>query len=63
MQKPSVRDLQTILLNASLPLFQRCRVMFALRDLVSPPDLPTAIPAVEALERGFEVARERHKLQ
>jgi deoxyhypusine monooxygenase len=29
--------------------------MFALRDLVSPPpDLPTAIPAIEALERGFD---------
>lgn len=28
--------------------------MFALRDLVSPPDLPTAILAVEALERGFD---------
>lgn len=27
--------------------------MFALRDLSSPPDLPTAIPAVEALATGF----------
>lgn len=27
--------------------------MFALRDLSSPPDLPTAIPAVQALSRGF----------
>lgn len=27
--------------------------MFALRDLSSPPDLPTAIPAIEALARGF----------
>lgn len=27
--------------------------MFALRDLASPPDLPTAVPAVEALASGF----------
>ena len=27
--------------------------MFALRDLASPPDLPTAVPAVHALARGF----------
>ena len=27
--------------------------MFALRDLSSPPDLPSAIPAVEALASGF----------
>lgn len=27
--------------------------MFALRDLSSPPDLPTAIPAVQALARGL----------
>lgn len=27
--------------------------MFALRDLSSPPDLPTAVPAIEALARGF----------
>ena len=27
--------------------------MFALRDLASPPDLPSAIPAVEALASGF----------
>lgn len=27
--------------------------MFALRDLASPPDLPTAVPAVQALARGF----------
>ena len=28
--------------------------MFALRDLSSPPDLPTAVPAVEALARGLK---------
>ena len=27
--------------------------MFALRDLSSPPDLPTAVPAVLALAKGF----------
>lgn len=27
--------------------------MFALRDLASPPDLPTAVPAVHALASGF----------
>ena len=27
--------------------------MFALRDVASPPDLPTAIPAVQALASGF----------
>lgn len=34
-------------------MFQRYRAMFALRDLSSPPDLPTAVPAVQALARGF----------
>lgn len=28
--------------------------MFGLRDLASPPDLPTAVPAVEALARGLD---------
>jgi deoxyhypusine monooxygenase len=28
--------------------------MFALRDLCSPPDLPSAIPAIEALSAGFK---------
>ena len=28
--------------------------MFALRDLSSPPDLPTAVPAIEALASGFQ---------
>ena len=27
--------------------------MFALRDLASPPDLPTAVPAIKALAVGF----------
>ena len=27
--------------------------MFALRDLASPPDLPTAVPAIQALAKGF----------
>jgi deoxyhypusine monooxygenase len=27
--------------------------MFGLRDLASPPDLPTAVPAIQALAKGF----------
>jgi deoxyhypusine monooxygenase len=53
IQSQSISDLQAILLNTSLPLFQRYRAMFALRDLASPRDLATAVPAVEALARGF----------
>ncbi|KEF53124.1 deoxyhypusine hydroxylase [Exophiala aquamarina CBS 119918] len=50
---PSIPELRGTLLDNSLPLFQRYRAMFALRDLASPPDLPTAVPAVEALASGF----------
>lgn len=52
-EKPAIADLEKTLLDTSLPLFQRYRAMFALRDLSSPPDLPTAVPAVQALARGF----------
>jgi deoxyhypusine monooxygenase len=52
-EAPSIPDLEKTLLDTSLPLFQRYRAMFALRDLSSPPDLPTAVPAVHALARGF----------
>ncbi|KAK5166396.1 deoxyhypusine hydroxylase [Oleoguttula sp. CCFEE 6159] len=52
-QKPAIEELQTTLLDTTLPLFQRYRAMFALRDLSSPPDLPTAVPAVQALAQGF----------
>ncbi|KAG9194657.1 Deoxyhypusine hydroxylase [Alternaria panax] len=52
-EKPSIPELEKTLLDTSLPLFQRYRAMFALRDLSSPPDLPTAVPAVQALARGF----------
>lgn len=41
-------------MNTTRPLFVRYRAMFALRDLASPPDLPTAVPAVHALALGFE---------
>lgn len=51
--KSPIDDLQKTLLDTSLPLFQRYRAMFALRDLASPPDLPTAVPAVDALASGF----------
>ncbi|CAG9936991.1 unnamed protein product [Clonostachys rosea f. rosea IK726] len=50
----SVEDLGQDLMNTKLPLFLRYRAMFALRDLASPPDLPTAVPAVLALAKGFE---------
>ena len=50
---PSIPDLQDTLLDSSQPLFRRYRAMFALRDLASPPDLPTAKTAVEALAIGF----------
>ena len=52
-QSPSISDLQQKLLDTSLSLFIRYRAMFALRDLASPPDLPTAKPAVHALASGF----------
>ncbi len=49
----TIPELQTKLLDTRSPLFERYRAMFALRDLASPPDLPTAIPAVHALASGF----------
>ncbi|KAG5292162.1 deoxyhypusine hydroxylase [Histoplasma ohiense] len=52
--EPSIPDLERTLLDPNLPLFQRYRAMFALRDLASPPDLPTAVPAVCALAEGFK---------
>ena len=42
-----------MLMDGKLPLFKRYRAMFALRDLASPPDLPTAVPAVLTLAKGF----------
>jgi deoxyhypusine monooxygenase len=52
-QQPDISTLEARLLDTKLPLFVRYRAMFALRDLASPPDLPTAIPAIQALARGF----------
>ncbi|KAI9782862.1 MAG: deoxyhypusine hydroxylase [Peltula sp. TS41687] len=52
-EKPSIDELEKTLLDTSLPLFLRYRAMFSLRDLCSPPDLPTAVPAVQALAKGF----------
>ncbi|EEH40212.1 deoxyhypusine hydroxylase [Paracoccidioides lutzii Pb01] len=52
--EPSIPDLKQTLLDSKLPLFQRYRAMFALRDLASPPNLPTAVPAIEALAEGFK---------
>ncbi|KAF2672248.1 HEAT repeat protein [Microthyrium microscopicum] len=48
-----IEKLQQTLLDTKVPLFQRYRAMFSLRDLASPPDLPTAVPAVHALAKGF----------
>ncbi|KAL8971013.1 MAG: hypothetical protein Q9183_001256 [Haloplaca sp. 2 TL-2023] len=53
-QRQSIDELQEVLLDAKLPLFERYRAMFALRDLSSPPDLPSAVPAIQALARGFQ---------
>lgn len=50
----SISELETTLLDTKLPLFLRYRAMFALRDLASPPDLPTAVPAVLSLAKGFD---------
>lgn len=51
---PSIPELKSTLLDTTLPLFKRYRAMFALRDLASPPDLPTAVPAIQALAAGFK---------
>ncbi|KAL3418499.1 deoxyhypusine hydroxylase [Phlyctema vagabunda] len=52
-QSQSIESLEKALLDTTLPLFLRYRAMFGLRDLASPPDLPTAVPAVLALAKGF----------
>jgi len=52
-ETPSIPELQKRLLDTQSPLFKRYRAMFALRDLASPPDLPSAVPAVQALASGF----------
>ncbi|KAI0155010.1 deoxyhypusine hydroxylase [Xylariaceae sp. FL1272] len=49
----TVDELEKTLMDTKSPLFLRYRAMFALRDLASPPDLPTAVPAVLALAKGF----------
>ncbi|ORY65366.1 armadillo-type protein [Pseudomassariella vexata] len=49
----TVEELEKTLMNTEAPLFLRYRAMFALRDMASPPDLPTAVPAVLALAKGF----------
>jgi deoxyhypusine monooxygenase len=52
-QTESIESLERALLDTKLPLFLRYRAMFGLRDLASPPDLPTAVPAIHALAKGF----------
>jgi deoxyhypusine monooxygenase len=49
----TVKELEKTLMDTNAPLFLRYRAMFALRDLASPPDLPTAVPAVHALAKGL----------
>jgi len=49
----SIEEMRSQFLDTTLSLFQRYRAMFALRDLASPPHLPTAIPAVHALAKGL----------
>jgi deoxyhypusine monooxygenase len=49
----TIEELEHSLLDTKLPLFLRYRAMFGLRDLASPPDLPTAVPAVLALAKGL----------
>ncbi|KAI9797427.1 MAG: deoxyhypusine hydroxylase [Piccolia ochrophora] len=53
-EKPSIPELEQTMLDTTFPLFQRYRAMFSLRDLCSPPDLPTAVPAVQALAKGLK---------
>jgi len=53
-QSEPIENLEKSLLDTNLPLFLRYRAMFGLRDLASPPDLPTAVPAVVALAKGFK---------
>lgn len=53
-EKPSIPQLKETLVNTSIPLFQRYRALFTLRDLASPPDLPTAVPAIQAIAEGFK---------
>lgn len=49
----TVEELGKQLMDTTQPLFMRYRAMFGLRDLASPPDCPTAVPAVLALATGF----------
>ncbi|KAJ5703704.1 hypothetical protein N7493_011629 [Penicillium malachiteum] len=52
--EPSIPELEKTLLDTKLPLFQRYRAMFGLRDLASPPDLPTAVDAITSLAKGLK---------
>lgn len=49
----TIDSLEKSLLDTAQPLFIRYRAMFGLRDLASPPSLPTAVQAVLALAKGL----------
>lgn len=51
--RQSIEQLEKDLLDTSKNLFLRYRAMFTLRDLASPPDLPTAMPAIQALAKAL----------
>jgi len=48
-----IAALERTLLDTKLSLFKRYRALFTLRNLASPPDLPTAVPAVLAMAKGL----------
>jgi deoxyhypusine monooxygenase len=52
-QPPTVEELEKTLLDTTKSLFFRYRAMFELRDLASPPDRPTAVPAILTLAKGL----------
>jgi len=52
-QTQTIEELERDLLDTNKNLWLRYRTMFTLRDLASPPDLPTAVPAVHALAKAL----------
>lgn len=56
-KQPSVQDLRSQLIDECNDLFHRYRALFALRDVASPSNLPTAVPAVEALADALRMVK------